>query len=706
MPDDAFPHLRAEVRAFLDEARTAGTYVPMCDGWLEGHDPSFSRELGRRGWLGMTWPRRYGGHERSSLDRFAVSEELLAAGAPVAAHWIADRQTGPLLLRFGSEEQRQRYLPRIAAGELYVAIGMSEPESGSDLASVRTRATPVEGGWKVTGTKVWTSHAHRSDIMVALVRTAPPGPDRHAGLSQMIIELAADGVSISPIKVMTGGSHFAEVSLDGVFVSDDMVVGEVGDGWHQVTSELAYERSGPERFLSTYPLLAELIDTASPDADADVGSVSAQLWVLHIMSEDVNRSIEAGTVDVSKPALVKDVGTRLEGAVTEVARKAYAGEARPSDVGNRLLRQAMLASPAFTLRGGTNEILRTIIARSWRADISDHGPVHELVTAILAGASGPDRDGGDRHAWGAMIDAGLTALTVPVSAGGSGGGVSDLAVVLRASGQAAVSVPIAEATLAAELLYETGASVPEGMLTVAVTDEPDSEVVEAPYGRYADHVVIVRPTGDGGATVAVGVPADGATGSQPNLAGEPRDRLALQGLVEIGALESWQAIQTRKAAYRALLLTGALAGVRDATVKYANEREQFNRPIAKFQAVQSMIVETIAMAELGRAITDRMVSEAAAVGWGDAVTPIVAAARAVTGSAATASARCAHQVHGAIGFTTEHPLHRLTTRLMAWRDQDGSDVGWTHWFGEYVRTQGSERLWDMVTAPPAQEPAA
>lgn len=160
------------------------------------------------------------------------------------------------------------------------------------------------------------------------------------------------------------------------------------------------------------------------------------------------------------------------------------------------------------------------------------------------------------------------------------------------------------------------------------------------------------------------------------------------------------------AAYRALLLTGALAAARDATVKYANEREQFNRPIAKFQAVQSMIVETIAMAELGRAVTDRMVSEAAAVGWGDGVTPIIAAARAVTGSAATTSARCAHEVHGAIGFTTEHPLHRLTTRLFRLARPGCSDVGWTRWFGEYVRTQGSERLWDMVTAPPAQEPVA
>lgn len=364
--DAALTTLREEVRGFLAAEREAGSYRPICDCWLEGHDPEFSRKLGARGWLGMTWPRQYGGHERSSLERFVVTEELLAAGAPVAAHWVADRQTGPLLLRYGTEDQRERYLPGIAAGELYVAIGMSEPDSGSDLASIRSHAEKVDGGWLVNGTKVWTSHAHRSDVLVALVRTSRSETDRHAGLSQLLIPLDAKGVTVSPIEVMTGEAHFAEVALTDVFVSDAQLVGEAGDGWRQVTSELAYERSGPERFMSTYPLFDALVGEAPASADGELGSVAGQMWALHLMSEAVNRSIEAGTADPATPALVKDAGTQLENEIIEVARSSMASlSGGPSGELARLFREAQLAAPAFTLRGGTNEILRTIIAKSW-----------------------------------------------------------------------------------------------------------------------------------------------------------------------------------------------------------------------------------------------------------------------------------------------------------------------------------------------------
>ncbi|HEX3310986.1 MAG TPA: acyl-CoA dehydrogenase family protein [Streptosporangiaceae bacterium] len=154
--------LRAQVREFLAAERKSGAWTPRADVWLSGWDERFSKELGRRGWLGMTIPVEYGGHGATPLERYVVTEELLAAGAPVAAHWVADRQIGPTLLRFGTEEQRRRYLPGIAAGEVYFGIGMSEPDSGSDLASVRTRAEKVDGGWALTGTKVWTSGAHRA----------------------------------------------------------------------------------------------------------------------------------------------------------------------------------------------------------------------------------------------------------------------------------------------------------------------------------------------------------------------------------------------------------------------------------------------------------------------------------------------------------------------------------------------------------------
>ena len=248
--------LRAEVRDFLAAELPADSRPAL--GFAGRHDPEFSRTLAKRGWVGMAIPPEYGGHGRSAVDRFVVAEELLAAGAPIGAHFVADRQTAPALLHFGTEEQRRRFLPGIAAGEVYFSLGMSEPDSGSDLASVRTRATRVDGGWTVTGTKVWTSEAHRNHFFAVLCRTAPVAEgDRHAGLSQLIVDLSAPGVRISPIPYLDGSHHFNEVALEDVFVPDDMVLGEPGSGWRQVTSELAYERSGPDRWLSTFPVLRE-----------------------------------------------------------------------------------------------------------------------------------------------------------------------------------------------------------------------------------------------------------------------------------------------------------------------------------------------------------------------------------------------------------------------------------------------------------------
>src|SRR5665213_656479 len=251
--------LRREVREFLASELVDRTPLERAESWT-GFDPAFSRKMGERGWIGMTWPRRYGGHERSALERYVVLEELLAAGAPVGAHWIADRQSGPLLLRYGSEAQREEFLPGITRGETFFSIGMSEPDSGSDLASIRTRATPACGGYEVTGAKVWTSYAHESHYAITLVRTAPVDPkNRHAGLSQIILDLKAPGISIRPIVNLAGEHDFNEMVLDRVFVPSERLVGQEGDGWRQVTSELAFERSGPERFLSAHQVLRALV---------------------------------------------------------------------------------------------------------------------------------------------------------------------------------------------------------------------------------------------------------------------------------------------------------------------------------------------------------------------------------------------------------------------------------------------------------------
>jgi len=360
--------LRAEVRAFLAAERDAGAWTPRADVWLSGWDERFSAELGRRGWLGMTIPREYGGHGASALDRYVVTEELLAAGAPVAAHWIADRQIGPSLMRFGTEAQRQRYLPGIAAGTVYFGIGMSEPDAGSDLAAVRTRADRVAGGWELTGTKVWTSGAHHAHAFFALARSAPRDEgNRHAGLSQFIVELDSPGVQIRPIPLLTGAHHFNEVVFERVFVPDEQVLGEIGAGWRQVTSELAFERSGPERFLSTFPLLAALIGELRgvQGVDREIGGLVTRLWALRRMSLAIAGALESGEAPELAAAVVKDLGTRYENEVVDAARLLVATPPDPGapDGFARLLADAVLHAPGFTLRGGTNEVLRGIVAR-------------------------------------------------------------------------------------------------------------------------------------------------------------------------------------------------------------------------------------------------------------------------------------------------------------------------------------------------------
>ncbi|MBN8975531.1 MAG: acyl-CoA dehydrogenase family protein [Rhizobiales bacterium] len=360
--------LRGEVRAFLaEELKTIPPHVRAAS-W-SGFDADFSRKMGQRSWIGMTWPKQYGGHERTSLERYVVLEEMLAVGAPVAAHWIADRQSGPLLLRFGTEEQRQAVLPKIAAGELFCCIGMSEPDSGSDLAAVRTRAEPVEGGFRVNGTKLWTTFAHRAHYMLLFCRTSGSPSDRHGGTSQLLVDLKTPGITIRPIADLTGAKHFNEVAFEDVFVPSSALIGEMGNGWHQVTSELAYERSGPERFLSSFVLFAELVrvlrDHPSEQATVAVGRLASHFVVLRQLSRGVAWLLQNGQNPALEAAVVKDLGALVEQEIPDIVRSLVEiepGSERTAELA-RTLHYTVLAAPSFSLRGGTREILRGIIAR-------------------------------------------------------------------------------------------------------------------------------------------------------------------------------------------------------------------------------------------------------------------------------------------------------------------------------------------------------
>lgn len=361
--------LRREIRNFIQTEQEIGAFEPQCDSWLSGYSPKFSRKLGERGWIGMTWPKCYGGQERSAIERYVITEELLAAGSPVAAHWIADRQTGPLLLRFGTEYQRELFLPKIARGECYFAIGLSEPNAGSDLAAINSKATRVDNGWILNGSKIWTSGAHYAHYMITLCRTSPMNQEnRHDGMSQLIVDLTAPGVTVRPIYLMTGEHHFNEVIFEDVFLPDEMLVGKMGNGWKQGMAELSYERSGPERFLSTFPLLEELVNALQSTGDklliSQLSPLVSQLWTLRNMSMGIAQMLEDKITPDVAAALVKDLGTQLEKKVAELARLLVSSSHKAfSPQIEKLMSEAILHSPGFTLRGGTTEILRMIVSK-------------------------------------------------------------------------------------------------------------------------------------------------------------------------------------------------------------------------------------------------------------------------------------------------------------------------------------------------------
>jgi alkylation response protein AidB-like acyl-CoA dehydrogenase len=363
VPDPAWRELREQVRSFIADELAVQHFQPGIDGWLTGWSDTFSRALAARGWVGMTIPRQYGGHGRSHFERFVVTEELLLAGAPVAAHWIADRQVAPSLLRYGTEEQKKELLPAIAAGRCTFAIGMSEPDSGSDLASVRTRAVGVDGGWRLNGTKVWTSGAHHADKILVLARTSGTRADRHRGLSQLIVDLRAPGVEIVPIESLDGGHHFNEVVFTDCFVAATDLLGAEGQGWKQVTEELGYERSGPERFLSTALVVRLLIEEVAHkriSPEPVLGQLLARLHGLHQMSLSVAAALDRGENADAAAAMVKMLGTTTEGDLVQVADYLIGTRAGPL---HDAVARATLQRPGFTLRGGTNEVLAGVVAR-------------------------------------------------------------------------------------------------------------------------------------------------------------------------------------------------------------------------------------------------------------------------------------------------------------------------------------------------------
>ena len=368
---DRLTALRQEARAFIRAEIDAGTFDPLAREQPWDACKDFARKVAAKGWIGMTWPKEYGGQERSFLDRYVVSEEMLMHNAPTRRYFVADRQSGPTLIRYASDAIKARVLPQIVAGEATFCIGMSEPNSGSDLFAAQARAVRVDGGYRLSGTKIWTTGAHRADYMIGLFRTsAPTKENRRHGLTSFLIDMSDDRITCSRIRQMSGLADFNEVLFDDVFLPDENVIGEIDGAWKQATSELAYERSGPERFLETFGALTALIQAAGPQVDdrmaEGIGRLVAQVHVMRRMSVSVAGMLEEGREPVTEASIVKDLGTVWEQALpSEVRRLASLLDYDAYDVEAFRERVDFYAriAPKLTIQGGTTEVLRGIIAR-------------------------------------------------------------------------------------------------------------------------------------------------------------------------------------------------------------------------------------------------------------------------------------------------------------------------------------------------------
>ncbi len=711
--DAELAELRSAVRDFLDADRKQFGWKPAVDCWLSRWDADFSVRLADAGFVGLTIPAEYGGRGLGYLHRYVVTEELLVQGAPVAAHWIADRQVAPALLTYGTEDQRRRLLPRIAAGRLYSAIGMSEHGAGSDLAAVTTRATRTDGGWVLNGTKVWTSGAHLAHQVVVLARTSPLDPaHRHAGFSQFIVPTDAAGVTVSPIVLMDGEHHFNEVLYDDVALSDADVLGEIGAGWHQVTAELGFERSGPERILSTATLLFDVIGAlarqgGTEDATAaQIGDLVGRMISLRQLSVSVARALTAGEDAATRAALVKDLGTRFEQESVDVAADLIDrvdGTSPAAAPLRAMLATARVHAPLFTLRGGTNEVLRGVVAKSRETPRSaPRDEIGQLVDDVgrrsfdarLGRRGLPDEF--DAQLWRTLEDTGLSRLTTA-----QGATLSESAVVLGGLARWAAAVPVAETdVLAAWLAQQAGLDVPEdGPMSVAIAEVQriggriTGTAVDVPWPRSGP--VLLAALGDDAIFVTV---LDGAeiTDSH-NLAGEPRGSIGFD-VPESDAVRLPRTVgdelMRRGAWARCAQIMGAFTAAADLTAGHVAERIQFGRPLAKFQAVQHALAGMLGEIERAGAATDLATAAAEELGFGSpSAEYAVTAAKVAVGRAVSPVTTIAHQLHGAIGVTIEHPLWLATMRARSWSDEFGTTGSYARRLGRMVL---SGEPWDLV----------
>ncbi len=369
---------RQEVRNFLEEEIRQGTFQPRCDGWMQGYSPVFTKKVANRGWIGLSWPKEYGGKGRSQVERFIMTEEMLRYGAPTAYHWFADRQIGRAVMHFGTKEQKEFFLPRILKGEIYIGLGLSEPQAGSDLASVQTRAIEDGDDFVINGQKMWTSGARFMEFVYLVVRTDPQAP-KHRGISELIISAKTPGITIRPTIDLTGVEAWGEVFYDNVRVPKTCLIGEKNKGFYQIMNQLDFERAGIERLMANYPLYDALVKYCKETRrnrklmceDHVIRQKLAQLEIEfevgRLLSYRVAFTIDQGRAPNWEAAMAKAYCTTFEQRLAGVAvdiiglRGQLLADSKWAPVFG-MAAQSYLSSKGYSLQAGTTEVLRNIVA--------------------------------------------------------------------------------------------------------------------------------------------------------------------------------------------------------------------------------------------------------------------------------------------------------------------------------------------------------
>jgi alkylation response protein AidB-like acyl-CoA dehydrogenase len=325
------------------------------DSWINGFSAEFAKELAAAGWIGLTWPIEHGGGGRPPIERLIIGEALIAAGAPIAAMWFADRQMGPALIAFGRPDQQAEFLPGILAGETTWCIGMSEPEAGSDLASLNTSARRDGDEWVINGQKIWTSFAAVADYCYLICRTSSDGPP-HQGISEIIVPMATPGIEVRPITDMTTNRHFCEVFFTDVRVPVANLVGVEGNAFKQTMRQLEHERGGIDRLVSNhalYRLAAERADTTDPLIRQQIAALETGYRIGRIL---VVREV-LGQAPNGFSAATKCFCTEHEWRVAQFVAGVLGSEATLwTDV-----TRGLAYAPGYTIMGGTSNIMRNIL---------------------------------------------------------------------------------------------------------------------------------------------------------------------------------------------------------------------------------------------------------------------------------------------------------------------------------------------------------